>query len=419
MARKKRQEKPARKPTRRELSRWQQQQRRQRIVRIAGIAVIAVVVILALTGWYLNSYRPFHQTALKVNDVKFSMGYYADMLRAVSQGQPPENLRFMADAVVRDIQRTELIRQGAAGLGVTVSDKEIRDRLKESNLPVNDVYMDAVRGQLLLSKLQEDYFARQVPASAPQARVMAMLLESEDQAREAMAMLESGEDFSALAARLSLDPLTRTQRGQLGWKPKDLLTDLLGSDIPAGHAFAAEVGTLSQPLWDGEASKAVGYWLLRVVERKDDQSHLQALLLGSREDALRARERLVSGEDFATLARNLSHLDGADKNGGDLGFQTRETLNPVMAQYAFADNVTGELSQPLQDITITTSGGYWLINVLERADDRPLEEEDLAMLRTRALEDWATSLLTDPANRLDDYLDDDRKAWAMAQVRRR
>jgi len=80
LVRKKR-EKPRREVTKHQLSRWQRQKRRQRI--ILGLGIFIIVAVLGIVGgaWYTNYYQPLHQTVIRVNDTKFNMDYYVEMLK--------------------------------------------------------------------------------------------------------------------------------------------------------------------------------------------------------------------------------------------------------------------------------------------------------------------------------------------------
>ena len=129
---------------------------------------------------------------------------------------------------------------------------------------------------------------------------MAMLLESESQATEVGARLEAGEDFGELAGELSLEGLSKVRIGDLDWRPKDVLAELLDTSIPGDYAFDSEIGVLSQPIYDAGITKSLGYWLIEVLERKEEPegTHVQAILLGSEEEAQHIRDRLEASEDF-------------------------------------------------------------------------------------------------------------------------
>ncbi len=92
--------KPQREVTKRQLSRWQEQQRRQRIVFGLGIFVIAAVIGFVGVGWYINQSRPLHQTVIRVNDVKFDMDYYVKALAYYGKSMPGEFMQPLAEQFV-------------------------------------------------------------------------------------------------------------------------------------------------------------------------------------------------------------------------------------------------------------------------------------------------------------------------------
>ena len=81
----------------------------------------------------------------------------------------------------------------------------------------------------------------------------------------------------------------------------------------------------------------------------------------ARRRAEQARARALAGEDFAELARKLSEGPTAP-NGGDLGYFSRTTMAPPVAEAAFALD-PGEISD-----VVTSSFGYHVIRV---EDHRP------------------------------------------------
>jgi len=416
---KKKAEKPQRIVTKRQLSHWQRQKKRQRIILGLGIFIIVAVIVIVGVGWYIGQYQPFHQTVIRVNNTEFNMKYYVEMLKLYGGDQPGQYMQYMADSAVKNIEQNELIRQGALKLGISVSDDAVTEELKSSDLPNNDIHRDLVRTQLLIIKLRDEYFGQQVPISADQRHVMAMLLESEQQANEVKARLENGESFAELAEELSLDYLSKTNQGDLGWHPKDILNELLDTTI-VEYTFNSEVGVLSQPIYDEELSKAVGYWLIMVldIDEDEEEAHVKAMLLGSEETAQDVKVRLEAGEDFATLAKELSQLDGVEENEGDLGILIPGYVSPAFDEFVFNPELKLEtLSEPIRDENTVTEGGYWLIKVVDKDEDRPIDDNDRDLLTAKALDEWVSPLWDDPENEIDDsYLDDVKKAWAIEQA---
>jgi len=418
LAKKKKAEKPQRILTKRQLSRWQQQEKRRRIILGVGIFIIATVLAIMGVGWYIGQYQPLHRPAIRVNDTEFNMKYYVEMLKLRGEDQPASYLQNLADEVVINIVQNELIRQGALKLEISVSDDAVKKELKSSDLPNNEVLRDLMRNQLLIGKLLDEYFEQQVPLSAEQRHVMAMLLESEKQAIEVRARLENDESFTEVAEELTLESFSKANQGDFGWLPKEILNDLLGTSM-VEYIFSAKAGVLSQPLYDEEISKGVGYWLVKVLDRNEEEEEvrIQVMLFGSEAEAQEVIGRLEAGADFATLAKEFSQLAGVEENEGEY-MVIPGMISPVLDEFIFDPETELEtLSEPIRDETIATEGGYWLIKVVAEDEDRRIEAEDRDWLKAKALNEWVTSLWEDPENEVDDsYLNDEKKAWAIEQA---
>ncbi|MFC2001319.1 peptidylprolyl isomerase [Chloroflexota bacterium] len=408
-------EKPRRELTKRQLSHWQKQRRRQRIILNTGISIIAAVLLIVLVGWYSSDYRPLHQTVIRVNDTEYNMKYYVEMLKLNGGGQS-------ASAIVKSIEQNALITQEALKLGISVSKDEIKAELKNSGLPDNDVYRDLVGSELLADKLRNEYFELQVPLFADQRQVTAMLLESDSKASEVRARLENGESFTELAGELSLEDFTKTNKGDLGWHTKNIFDEMLPTPVVGEYAFNSEAGVLSQPIYDEEISKGLGYWLINVLEanEEDKEAHVNAMLLSSQEQTENVIYRLIAGEEFATLAEELSQLPGADSNQGELGIINPGKYSPVFDDFVFnPDTPLKTLSDPLFDESVATKGGYWLIQVLDSDDNRRIVSRDRDWLKIKALNEWASSLWDNPGNEVDDsFLDAEKREWAIERVTR-
>ena len=410
---KKKQQKPKRDVTKRQLSRWQQQKKRQRLIFGLGILIIVAALVTVGAGWYITEYQPLHTTVVTVNDASFNMKYYINTLVAMVKVNLP------TDTVVPTIQKNELVRQGAEELGIRVSDAEVDEELKNLDLPTSREYRDLVRAEMLTTKLRDEYFEYQVPLLAKQCYILAMLLENEKQATEVRARLEASEDFAELAGELSLEAISQTENGDFGWRLRDLLSDLLKTSIPVDYAFDAQVGALSQPIYDEETTKSVGYWLIKMSEREEDSDlvHVQAILLGSEEEAQEVKARLETGEDFAALAEELSQHEWSKENGGDIGWSVPGTMSPAFDEFAFNSEVELEtVSESIRDDTMGTTGGYWLVKVLDKDDNRKIEDDDKTLLKSKALEEWISSLWDDPENKIESYLDEDQKSWAIKEA---
>jgi parvulin-like peptidyl-prolyl isomerase len=93
--------------------------------------------------------------------------------------------------------------------------------------------------------------------------------------------------------------------------------------------------------------------------------HLMEIVLrgeGAAEAANAAVARLRKGEDFESVAREVS-VSASKAAGGDLGRVEPADLNPALAA-AIADLRPGEVSAP-----VPVEGGYWILKVRERLAD--------------------------------------------------
>jgi len=418
---KKKVEKPKREVTKRQLSHWQQQKKRQRIIRGLGIFIVATVLVIMGAGWFIGYYQPLHRTVIRVNNTEFNMDYYIKMLKFYGKGQPVQYMDALADEVVVVIERNELVRKGALKLGIVVGDKEVDEKLKSYDPPLSKDYRDVVRAELLINKLLDKHFEQIVPVLAEQRHIMAMFLESESLATEIRTRVEAGEDFAELAGELSLESLSKDNEGNLGWHPEDVLADLLATSIPGEYAFGSEVGVLSQPIFDETKTRSLGYWLVKILDKQQEpeQVHIQAILLVSEEEAQDVTARLEAGEDFATLAQELSQHEATKESGGDFDWVSPEYVLPGSAFAAWADVFeleTGVISEPIRDDTQVTTGGYWLIKVLDKEANKQISADDRSLLKANALNEWVFSLWYDPGNEVNNYLTDEMREWAIAKA---
>ncbi len=417
---KKRIEKPPREITRRQRSHLQKQKRRQRIIFYGGVSVIAAVVLIVLVGWFMGEYLPLHKTVLKVNDTEFDTSYYIDVLKIAGSNQPAPNFQMLAGSVIQQITQNELISQRAEELGVTVSDEEVKQMLEDLGLPLSDGYVGFFRAQLLQNRLRDEYFGAQVPESDKQVHVMAMLVESESQALEIRNGLLSGDNFTALAEEFAQNYYSKNvNQGDFGWHPEVILNNQLGSLVPVDYAFGAEAGALSDPLYDEDMYKQVGYWLIRVNNIPEEGSaNVSAVFLSSEDEAREIKTRLEAGEDLGPIADEYSDYSPSRDQHGELGTIMPGGISDIFDEYVFDLGVeSGKWSEPIRDETYWSKGGYWLVKVVDKDDERKLSDEDRAFLIGQLFDDWVAVVMADPDNIVDQsYLTEELNQWVINRV---
>jgi len=410
LAKKQKKATPKRAPTKHQLSKWQRQTKIRRIVTIA--AAVFLAGILSWVGYeYYEDYKsdPLREVVIEVNDVPFTMEYYVKMLDAYTAGMNYTTIYsyrdYIADMVADEIIKAELLRQGAKNLDIEVTTEEIDAKLKEYELPNDRVYRDIIRSDLLPEKLEE-YFDSQLPDTMEQDHVQVMLTESQEVADEVITKIEAGGNFTALAEEFSCDS---SIEGDLGWLPQELMPNTLVADA----AFNLTPGEISQPICDESATKNVGYWLIEVTDKQDEEIKARAMLLGSEAEAERVKAELVSG-NFSSLAMEYSQHESKDE-GGELGWLEQGDMgSEAFDQVAFSITAN-EVSEPVKDESVQTTGGYWLVKVVDRGVHQ-LEEDVKEGLRDKHLNDWFKELKEDSTieNLLDE--DEEKKVWAVNKV---
>ena len=152
-------------------------------------------------------------------------------------------------------------------------------------------------------------------------------------------------------------------------------------------------------------------YLREQVPQQALQLHVQGILVATEEDAATVMQRLEQGEDFASLAAEEFNLDPVSKeNGGDLGWIPEGIKGEEFDEVAFELEL-GEVSQPF-----LTVQGYWVIKVLEREQNRALDEELREQLMDRAFNNWLAQEKDEKVER-NPNLDLDRiYEWAVGRV---
>jgi len=415
MAKKQKKATSERAPTKHQLSKWQRQMKIRRIVIIA-----AVVFLAGISSWvgygYYKDYKarvgPLHEVMIEVNGVNFTMEYYVKMLNAVVDMAVAGGMNstfissyahYIANAVADNIINAELVRQEATSLGITVTTAEVDARLKESGY--DEAYRDWIRAVLLHEKLNKEYFGPQLPVTMNQTHVQVMLVESQEVATELIAEIEAGGNFTALAEEFSCNS---SVEGDLGWLPEELMPNSLIAD----PAFNLTPGNISQPIYDKTAIKDVGYWLIEVTDKQDEAINASAMLLGSEAEAEWVKAQLATGGNFSALAGNYSQHASKTKGGKLDGLKPGDMGSAAFDKVAF--NLTlNEVSEPVKDTSAQTTGGYWLVKVIDRGDHE-LEEKVKGELIDNYYNAWLAEWTNEST--IETHLEADKISWAVNKV---
>ncbi|MHB1355283.1 MAG: peptidylprolyl isomerase [Anaerolineae bacterium] len=126
------------------------------------------------------------------------------------------------------------------------------------------------------------------------------------------------------------------------------------------------------------------------VPTQVEQVHARHILLTTQVEAQAALDRLKNGEDFGTLAEELSQDTASATSGGDLGWFTKGMMLPEFEAAAFSLPV-GQLSDVVQ-----SQAGFHIILVIERQASRELEGDALLRARSAAVENWFSAQRASP-----------------------
>ena len=210
-------------------------------------------------------------------------------------------------------------------------------------------YREVIRGRLLRTKMSETLSQDLVSTTGEQARVRHILVTvdpepenapppAETPAAEPESGDENGESTPAPAAETTADVVADDDKDDSPPAPEEWNPDTNGD----GRVDDAEALAFAQTL----------------------------------------HQRILDGEDFADLALRFSNDPGSGSQGGDLGWAARGRYVPEFDEAAFSLEV-GEISAPVK-----TSFGYHIIEVLERDDERPKEENSLQQEYAEAFQTW-------------------------------
>lgn len=249
------------------------------------------------------------------------------------------------EIVVNELRGREI------GGKIKVTDREVEHYL-ETQGKVGDDLVQYHLGHILIS----------VPEGASSSTIQ----KAQEKANELVKKLRAGQDFTQTAMSESNDG-NALKGGDLGWRTL--------KDMPT--LFVSEVGKLPKGAVSEPLRSPSGFHIIKMLDLKGslDGGHsvvktkVRHILIKTNElvdDAEASRrawglkERIASGDDFATLARANSDDKGSAIKGGSLDW-----VEPGALVKPFEEAMTklkiGEVSDPVQ-----TQFGWHIIQVLDR-----------------------------------------------------
>ena len=148
------------------------------------------------------------------------------------------------------------------------------------------------------------------------------------------------------------------------------------------------------------------------VPKTAEAAHFRQILVSTEEAAQELRDKLDAGEDFATLAARNSLDTSTKESGGDAGWIPRGVLPPSMEELIFP-------LKPEEITNIPISQGVFIIEMLEKDDDREVDAAQRSSLASRAFQDWVEEKKksVDIVNNMDLGSGDSNKIeWAVSRA---
>jgi len=276
-----------------------------------------------------------------------------------------------------------------------VREREVYQRIRITDGDIDRFVEEQRRGTQADTELNISQVLVTVPEGADDATVAARRARAE----AALARIQAGQDFAAVAREMSEDG-NRERGGEIGLRQAARLPDLFVDTVRGlqpGQVVAAPVRS------------GAGFHVLKLVERREgaalrqSQTRARHILLRTSPQlsAAVASQRLADykrqietgGRSFDELARLYSE-DGSAPQGGELGWAAPGMFVPEFEE-AMNALAPGGISAP-----VVSRFGVHLIQVLERRDvaldPKQVREQARSVLREQKFEDayleWAKDL---------------------------
>ena len=119
-----------------------------------------------------------------------------------------------------------------------------------------------------------------------------------------------------------------------------------------------------------------------------EQVKLSDIRVASQADAQKALDRLAAGEDFATVASDVSLDTNTKDKGGDMGFNPRAALEPAAGDAVWALNV-GQQTQPIWSSQTNT---FYIYKVTDKSASMDVTADQRRLIEEQSYTNWQDQL---------------------------
>lgn len=274
--------------------------------------------------------------------------------------------RFRQD--IRDELAINHIKNQYALQNVDVSDQEVEDFLARNSE----------------NNSAEEYKLSHILIALPDAASSEQVSKARESIQGIKQDIEQGADFAQQASEFSAGG-NALQGGDLGWRKLAEIPSLFANIVPN-----MKTGTLSEVL-----RSASGFHIIKLDEKRNgeqvlvQQTHARHILIKTDEitNLQQAKQkledirlRIVSGDDFAELAKQYSDDPGSGGLGGDLGWFGKGMMVKEFQQVVDNSEIN-EVSEVFR-----SPFGWHLLQVLERRTIDETEESKRNSIRSQLQE---------------------------------
>ena len=352
-----------------------------------------------------------------------------EVILASELNEMEENVRLRSDGALPsdDILRKQVLErlilkqvqlQKAAGIGIRVGDdalnaalrqiannndlslREFRDALEKDGFDFID-FRESIREDMIINRLRKREVADKIIVSereidnflatqqiqghddttyhllhiligVPEAALPEQIQIAQIKLKKVQGLLVNGTNFVEVAAGYS-DGQNALEGGDIGWRTRGELPNIFADEV-----LLLDVGQYSEPIRSGS-----GFHIIKLAGKQSDETHLVKQTLAShiliKTDELtddeeaekrltQLRERILSGEDFAELARAHSDDTGSAIENGSLGWSSPGVMVTEFEQQMDGLEI-GEVGEVFK-----SRFGWHLIKVYDRREENMTEE---------------------------------------------
>jgi len=381
--------------TKRELSRWQKQKRQERLAVAFVVGTIVVVAGIILFGVWREIISPPGEAAAQVGSTTITMRDLAGEI--VYQARTLDSQIASTQANLRQLQ-AQAGSDPTASIYVQYLQQQLQ-QLQLQRYQIGD-------GQTVLADLIDQALIKQEAmrrgATVTGADVDA-LIQKEFQPQASLPVTDTTDITSTATVSATSTPApSPTPIPPDAWKQnyqQNLLS--LGVSDADFRRYSIEPYLWRQKLQDMIAT---------TVPTTAEQVHVLDILLPNEAEARDVVTLLkdVPTTSFEEMAKARSTDTATKDKGGDMGWFPRGVQPPEIDSIAFSLQ-PGQVSD-----VISTTNGFYVIKLVEKDANRPLDQTQLEQNVMQAFNNWLTQARQSPDVRR--YLDSRKLAWLNKQI---